>query len=52
MNKVEVYKAMLQAEQTKAEINQSLVARYKAEIDGAWRPWRSTRPACRPPRRW
>ena len=31
MNKVEVYKALLQAEQTKAQINQSLVARYKAK---------------------
>lgn len=34
MNKVEVFKALLSAEQTKAQINESLVARYKAEIEG------------------
>ena len=35
LNKVEVFKAQLQAEQTKADINKSLVDRYRAEIDGA-----------------
>lgn len=35
LNKVEVFKALLSAEQTKANINQSLVERYKAEIEGA-----------------
>ncbi|WP_260675343.1 hypothetical protein [Comamonas aquatica] len=34
MNKVEVFKALLAAEQTKAQINESLVSRYKAEIEG------------------
>lgn len=35
LNKVEVFKALLAAEQTKADINKSLVERFKAEIDGA-----------------
>ena len=32
---VEVYKAQLQGEQTKAEINNALVQRYKAQIEGS-----------------
>lgn len=35
MNKVEVFKALLQAEETKANINRIMVERYKAEIEGA-----------------
>ena len=35
LNKVEVFKALLSAEQTKADINRSLVERFKAEIEGA-----------------
>lgn len=34
MSKVEVFKQLLQAEQVKADINKSLVDRYKAEIEG------------------
>lgn len=34
LNKVEVFKALLQAEEVKASINKSLVDRYRAEIDG------------------
>jgi hypothetical protein len=34
LNKVEVFKALLAAEETKANINRNLVERYKAEIDG------------------
>lgn len=35
LNKVEVFKALLAAEETKANINKSLVERYKAEIEGS-----------------
>lgn len=35
LNKVEVFKALLVAEETKASINNSLVQRYKAEIEGS-----------------
>lgn len=34
LGKIEVFKALQQAEETKANINRSLVERYKAEIEG------------------
>ena len=35
LSKVEVFKALLSAEETKSNINRSLVERYKAEIEGS-----------------